>query len=114
MHIWTTSQILAEGQQSLYIYEINKEFSDILVAISDDEKFPLISELSYVDFDLYSGESLDKLINEFEDLKTIYLNYSNEITTIIKVLREALTINEKILFDPFRHSINPLTIFNFS
>ena len=110
IHIWTINPV-KEGQQSLFAYQIQKKLADILVSISDETKFPLISELSYVDYDLYSDRQLNQLINEFKKLIEIYSVFIDEISKIIKFLEKAIELNEKILFDPFRESTLGLYIF---
>ncbi|MFV5371072.1 hypothetical protein [Acinetobacter pittii] len=112
MHIWTFKS-MKEGE-SLFAYQIQKEFADILVSIFDQETLPLISDLSYVDYDLYSDRQLYQLINEFKKLIEIYTDFIDEISKIISFLEKAIECNEKILFDPFRESILGLNIFEFS
>ncbi|MBN6512946.1 MULTISPECIES: hypothetical protein [Acinetobacter] len=112
MHIWTFKS-MKEGE-SLFAYQIQKEFADILVSIFDQETLPLISDLSYVDYDLYSDRQLYQLINEFKKLIEIYTAFIDEISKIISFLEKAIECNEKILFDPFRESILGLNIFEFS
>ncbi|MDD9318493.1 hypothetical protein [Acinetobacter lactucae] len=112
MHIWTFKS-MKEGE-SLFAYQIQKEFADILVSIFDKETLPLISDLSYVDYDLYSDRQLYQLIKEFEKLIKIYAKFIDEISKIISVLEKAIECSEKILFDPFRESILGLNIFEFS
>lgn len=112
MHIWTFKS-MKEGE-SLFAYQIQKEFADILVSIFDQEILPLISDLSYVDYDLYSDRQLYQLINEFKKLIEIYTAFIDEISKIVSFLEKAIECNEKILFDPFRESILGLNIFEFS
>lgn len=90
-----------------------KEFADILVSIFDKETFPLISDLSYVDYDLYSDRQIYQLINEFKKLIEIYPAFIVEISKIISFLEKAIECNEKF-FDPFRESILGLNVFEFS
>ncbi len=80
MHIWTFKS-MKEGE-SLFAYQIQKEFADILVSIFDQETLPLISDLSYVDYDLYSDRQLYQLINEFKKLIEIYTAFIDEISKI--------------------------------
>lgn len=112
MHIWTFNSM--KKGESLFAYQIQKEFADILVSIFDKETLPLISDLSYVDYDLYSDRQLYQLINEFKKLIEIYTAFIDEISKIISLLEKAIECNEKILFDPFRESILGLNIFEFS
>lgn len=112
MHIWTFKS-MKEGE-SLFAYQIQKEFADILVSIFDQEILPLISDLSYVDYDLYSDRQLYQLINEFKKIIEIYTAFIDEISKIVSFLEKAIECNEKILFDPFRESILGLNIFEFS
>ncbi|MFW6743043.1 hypothetical protein ACODTT_02735 [Acinetobacter pittii] len=112
MHIWTFNSM--KKRESLFAYQIQKEFADILVSIFDKETLPLISDLSYVDYDLYSDRQLYQLINEFKKLIEIYTAFIDEISKIISFLEKAIECNEKILFDPFRESILGLNIFEFS
>lgn len=109
MHIWTFKS-MKEGE-SLFAYQIQKEFADILVSIFDQEILPFISDLSYVGYDLYSDRQLYQLINEFKKLIEIYTAFIDEISKIISFLEKAIECNEKILFDPFRESILGLNIF---
>ncbi|MBK4744794.1 hypothetical protein AB719_23140 [Acinetobacter baumannii] len=109
MHIWKFNSM--EKGESLFAYQIQKEFADILVSIFDKETLPLISDLSYVDYDLYSDRQLYQLINEFKKLIEIYPAFIVEISKIISFLEKAIECNEKILFDPFRESILGLDVF---
>lgn len=99
-----------EKGESISAYQIQKEFADILVSIFDEESLPLISDLSYVDYDLYSDKQLHQLINEFNKLIEIYTDFKDEISKIISFLEKAIEYKEKILFDPFRESILGLNI----
>ena len=99
-----------EEGESIFAYQIQKEFADILVSIFDEESLPLISDLSYVDYDLYSDKQLNQLINEFKKLIEIYTVFIDEISKIISFLEKAIERNEKILFDPFRESVLGLNI----
>lgn len=101
IHIWTINS-KQEDQQSLFAYQIKKQFADILVSISDRDTLPFISELSYVDYDLYSDKQLNQLINEFKNIIEIYSAFTDEIYKIIKIIEKAIELNEKFLFDPFR------------
>lgn len=112
MHIWTFNSMKEGG--SLFAYQIQKEFADILVSIFDNETLPLISDLSYVDYDLYSDRQLYQLINEFKKLIEIYTDFIDEISKIISFLEKAIECSKKILFSPFRESILGLNIFEFS
>lgn len=108
VHIWTVNSM--EEGESIFAYQIQKEFADILVSIFDEESLPLISYLSYVDYDLYSDKQLNQLINEFKKLIEIYTAFIDEISKIISFLEKAIERNEKILFDPFRESVLGLNI----
>lgn len=108
VHIWTVNSM--EEGESIFAYQIQKEFADILVSIFDEESLPLISDLSYVDYDLYSDKQLNQLINEFKKLIEIYTAFIDEISKIISFLEKAIGRNEKILFDPFRESVLGLNI----
>lgn len=108
VHIWTVNSM--EEGESIFAYQIQKEFADILVSIFDEESLPLISDLSYVDYDLYSDKQLNQLINEFKKLIEIYTAFIDEISKIISFLEKAIERNEKILFDPFRESVLGLNI----
>ncbi|MBP1484180.1 hypothetical protein [Acinetobacter nosocomialis] len=108
VHIWKVNSM--EKGESIFAYQIQKEFADILVSIFDEKSLPLISDLSYVDYDLYSGKQLNQLINEFKKLIEIYTAFIDEISKIISFLEKAIERNEKILFDPFRESVLGLNI----
>ncbi|OUC57461.1 hypothetical protein [Acinetobacter seifertii] len=108
VHIWKVNSM--EKGESISAYQIQKEFADILVSIFDEESLPLISGLSYVDYDLYSDKQLNHLINEFKKLFEIYTDFKDEISKIISFLEKAIECKEKILFDPFRESILGLNI----
>lgn len=108
VHIWKVNSM--EKGESISAYQIQKEFADILVSIFDKEILPLISDLSYVDYDLYSGKQLHQLINEFNKLIKIYTDFKDEISKIISFLEKAIECKEKIIFDPFRESILGLNI----
>ncbi len=99
-----------EEGESIFAYQIQKEFADILVSIFDEESLPLISDLSYVDYDLYSDKQLNQLVKEFKKLIEIYTAFIDEISKIISFLEKAIERNEKILFDPFRESVLGLNI----
>lgn len=108
VHIWKVNSM--EKGESISAYQIQKEFADILVSIFDEESLPLISDLSYIDYDLYSEKQLHQLINEFKKLFEIYTDFKDEISKIISFLKKAIECKEKILFDPFRESILGLNI----
>lgn len=93
VHIWTVNSM--EEGESISACQIQKEFADILVSIFDEESLPLISDLSYVDYDLCSDKQLNQLINEFKKLFEIYTDFKDEISKIISFLEKAIECKEK-------------------
>lgn len=68
----------------------------------DPQEFPLLSSLSFDDYDLFSGNELENLVKEFRSIKETEKN--TDITNeIIDGILEAQSLGSCVLFDPFRN-----------
>lgn len=68
----------------------------------DPQKFPLLSSLSFDDYDLFSGNELENLIEEFRSI-TKTENNTDVTNKIVDGIIEAQSLDSCVLFDPFRN-----------
>lgn len=94
---------LAEKTGDGGLYEVNIPLDLAKSFFNLDKKiFPILSSLSLDDFDLFSDEQLDQLIDEFAKTIDIFNSRHQEINALINAIKKAKNNQKKVLFDPFR------------
>jgi hypothetical protein len=92
----------AETQDRLlHKIEISVELANQIFALPS-ASFPILSTLSFVDFDLFSDDDLNQLRQEFENFTQLNEIHAVKTLELIDLVREAELKNKAILFDPFR------------
>jgi len=100
--IWDKG-LAATGQDgSLSKLEIPTDLAKFFFHL-DAGKFPILSGLSFDDYDLFSDAQLESLIHELLGVASINLSAADYINSIVKVIFEAKSLGKSILFDPFRN-----------
>lgn len=65
------------------------------------ENFPILSSLSFDDYDFFSGEQIDSLVYELTEVVKINPAASKLVDSMLKVISEARSFEKSIMFDPF-------------
>lgn len=68
----------------------------------DGGEFPILSQLSFDDYDLFSGAQLEALVDELQRLSVPSHLAADDIHPMVKVVLDAKSLGKSILFDPFR------------
>jgi hypothetical protein len=99
--IWDKGLAAAGKDGSLYKLEIPMDLAKFFFHL-DSGKFPILSRLSFDDYDLFSDAQLESLIHELLGVVSIKPSASNPINLMVQVISEAQYLGKSILFDPFR------------
>lgn len=99
--VWDVDLADKTGDGKLYEANIPLNLARIFFSL-DKNTFPLLSSLSLDDFDLFSDEQLDQLIDELMRMIGMYNSHQQEIDNLIDALKKAKNNQKKVLFDPFR------------
>lgn len=99
--VWDKCLAAAGQDGSLSTFEIPVGLARFFFGL-DSEKFPILSSLSFDDYDLFSDAQLDSLIHELFGVASINPSAVDHINLMIKVIFEAKSLGKSILFDPFR------------
>lgn len=65
------------------------------------KKFPILSSLSFDDYDLFSGEQIESLSHELTEVVKTNPSASKLVNLMLKVISEARSLEKSIMFDPF-------------
>lgn len=68
----------------------------------DGGEFPILTQLSFDDYDLFSGAQLESLIDELQRLSITNHLAADDINSMVKLVLDAKSLGKSILFDPFR------------
>jgi len=100
--IWD-KDLAASGQDgSLRKLEIPMDLAKIFFHLNS-AKFPILSSLSFDDYDLFSGIQVESLIQELLNVEKTSSLCSEPINAMLNVITEAQSLGKTILFDPFRN-----------
>ena len=69
---------------------------------SDSHEFPILSNLSFDDYDLFSDIELEYLVKELLHFLEASPSEISIISAMVKIVSEAKSLGKCILFDPFR------------
>lgn len=99
--IWDVG--LAETGQdgSLSKLEIPTDLAIFLFHL-DSGKFPILSSLSFDDYDLFSDTELESIIHELLGVASINPSAEAHINSMVNMIFSAKSLGKSILFDPFR------------
>ncbi|MBG7619677.1 hypothetical protein I5R65_09415 [Herbaspirillum sp. AP02] len=64
--------------------------------------FPVLSQLSFDDYDLFSDTQLELLIQELKNVRAADLSTTDQINSMVQLIIDAKSLGKSILFDPFR------------
>ncbi|CNC78753.1 Uncharacterised protein [Yersinia frederiksenii] len=80
-------------------YTDNEKF----LAQSDQEHYPLLSQLTYCDEELFSNDELSELLNEINELKVKNVNPERSVylEDVANMVIEAIKTHKSILITPF-------------
>ncbi|RAM62005.1 hypothetical protein RB25_23760 [Herbaspirillum rubrisubalbicans] len=68
----------------------------------EERRFPILSQLSFDDYDLFSGSQLESLIHELQRASNINLLAADHLNAMVKLIWDAKSLDQSVLFDPFR------------
>ncbi|WP_230655918.1 hypothetical protein [Psychrobacter sp. I-STPA10] len=101
VYLWDRSRYCPDNMRIIKEYKIDKALAESFF-ILDSATYPILSELSYVDFDLYFGDLLYELKQDLNNYLTSENKFHSEVEKIISFVDEAINTEKSILFDPFR------------
>lgn len=67
----------------------------------DVEQFPILSSLSFDDYDMFSDSQIDSLVGELFAAAGINPLISEIVKLMVGLMLEAKSLRKNILFDPF-------------
>lgn len=70
----------------------------------DAEQFPILSSLSFDDYDMFSGLQIDFLIDELLAAASMNSLISEMAKLMMSLMLKAKSLGKNVLFDPFRVS----------
>ena len=100
VYLWDRSRYCLDNMRILNRYSIDKALAESFFML-DSATYPILSELSYVDFDLYFGDLLYELKKDLNNYLTSENKFQNEVEKIISFVDEAINTEKSVLFDPF-------------
>ncbi|MDO5693743.1 MAG: hypothetical protein Q4G70_14920 [Pseudomonadota bacterium] len=99
--IWNKN-IAAKGiDGAMNIYNIPLELAKLFFKL-DATKFPILSSLSFDDYDLFSDTQLDSLNFELENFSPGKDLFPEDIKKMMEMIIVAKDLKMSVLFDPFR------------
>lgn len=77
--------------------------NEVFLAQPDQDKYPLLSQLTYCDEELFSNTELIELLNEINKLKieSIDTEISAYLESVGNIIDEAINTHKSILITPF-------------
>ncbi|WP_227431122.1 hypothetical protein [Psychrobacter sp. I-STPA6b] len=100
VYLWDRNRYCPDNMRRIKEFKINKALAESFF-ILDSATYPILSELSYVDFDLYFGDSLYELKQDLNNYLTSENKFQDEVEKIISFVDEAINTEKSILFNPF-------------
>ena len=100
VHIFDVNAI--ENKKAIENIVVSAEIASVLLDL-DSTDFPLLSEITFIDHELFNGDDLTQVRNELLKLELNTTDqYKKEfLEEIIKLVDLAQKMNLWILFDPF-------------
>lgn len=68
----------------------------------DVEQYPILSSLSFDDYDMFSGAQIDSLVGELFSVVGINPPISEIVKLMVDLILKARSLGKNILFDPFK------------
>lgn len=66
------------------------------------EQYPILSSLSFDDYDMFSGAQIDSLVGELFSVASINPLISERVELMVDLMLKARSLGKNILFDPFK------------
>jgi hypothetical protein len=100
VHIFDVKAI--ENKKNIENIVVSADIASVLIDL-DSNDFPLLSEITFIDHELFNGDDLTKVINELLklELNTTDLYQKEFLEEIIRLVDLAKKMNLWILFNPF-------------
>ncbi|GAB2948264.1 hypothetical protein [Hafnia psychrotolerans] len=91
-----------EKYQQVKLIE-NYADNEVFLAQSDQDKYPLLSQLTYCDEELFSNDELIGLSSEINELKmeSVDTEISAYLESVENMIAEAISTHKSILITPF-------------
>lgn len=106
MHIWDTDEASKGRNGSVRSVAIPLSIAQYLFGLPA-ERFPILSSLSFDDYDLFSDVELNHLINELIDAARVNPGVSEHFDLMVGITLDAKRLGKKVLFDPFSANKTP-------
>ncbi|WP_413794518.1 MULTISPECIES: hypothetical protein [unclassified Pseudomonas] len=68
----------------------------------DVEQFPILSSLSFDDYDMFSDSQIESLVDELLAVVSLNPQILELVKLMVKFILKAKSLRKNILFDPFR------------
>ncbi|WHS59040.1 hypothetical protein [Pseudomonas sp. G2-4] len=68
----------------------------------DVEQFPILSNLSFDDYDMFSDSQIDSLVGELLAAASLNPPIFELVKLMVKFILKAKSLRKNVLFDPFR------------
>ncbi|WP_124363000.1 MULTISPECIES: hypothetical protein [unclassified Pseudomonas] len=68
----------------------------------DSKQFPMLSNLSFDDYDIFSGSQIDALVDELLAAASLNPKISEAVKLTVEFIRKVKLLGQSVLFDPFR------------
>ncbi|MBN0653490.1 hypothetical protein JTM24_32770, partial [Pseudomonas aeruginosa] len=68
----------------------------------DVEQYPILSSLSFDDYDMFSGAQIDSLVGELCSVASINPLISETVESMVDIMLKARALGKNILFAPFK------------
>lgn len=99
--VWDKA-LAADGQDGLlFKLEVPMELAEFLFNLNPG-MFPILSGLSFDDYNLFSGSQIKSLAYELLEAIKFMPSAAKQIGVMVKIVLEAESLGKSILFDPFR------------
>lgn len=99
--LWDTDLAANSIDGALNKVEIPIDLANFFFRL-DSSAFPILSSLSFSDYDLFSDEQLDLLTSELHQVANVNAAALASIQSMIKIISDAKSLGKHVLFDPFR------------
>ena len=91
-----------EGKKNIEKIVVSATTASVLIDL-DSKIFPMISEITFIDHELFNGHELNQIKSEVLKLKLNVSDQDQEVflENILKLIDAAMSMNLWILFNPF-------------
>ena len=99
--MWDKDQASIGQDGCLEKVEISLNIANFFFKLDVDE-FPILSSLSFDDYDMFSGSNIDSLVGELLAAVSTNPLISESVQSIFEFVLKTKSLRKEVLFDPFR------------